>query len=57
MPEWDQQAKQSIPAAANLFAYHMLGNSVAIIVIAIPVMIRTKGLTKLSKVTEPVFNE
>ncbi|CAH8528351.1 Transmembrane protein 45B [Schistosoma haematobium] len=43
MPEWDQQAKQSIPAAANLFAYHMLGNSVAIILIAIPVMIRTKA--------------
>ncbi|CAH8523871.1 unnamed protein product [Schistosoma margrebowiei] len=42
MPEWDQQAKQSIPAAANLFAYHMLGNFVAIILIAIPVMIRTK---------------
>ncbi|CAH8525148.1 unnamed protein product [Schistosoma curassoni] len=43
MPEWDQQAKQSIPAAANLFAYHMLGNSVSIILIAIPVMIRTKA--------------
>ncbi|CAH8506729.1 unnamed protein product [Schistosoma rodhaini] len=42
MPVWDQQAKQSIPAAANLFAYHMLGNYIVIVLITITIMIRTK---------------
>ncbi|KAK4469794.1 hypothetical protein MN116_007310 [Schistosoma mekongi] len=42
MPIWDQAAKQSIPAAANLFAYHMLGNFVVIILMIILVIMYTK---------------
>ncbi|TNN12374.1 Transmembrane protein [Schistosoma japonicum] len=42
MPIWDQLAKQSIPAAANLFAYHMLGNFVVIILMIILVLMYTK---------------
>ncbi|CAH8526233.1 unnamed protein product [Heterobilharzia americana] len=42
MPTWDQTATESIPAATNLFAYHMLANFFAIILIALLVAMHTK---------------
>ncbi|VDP97209.1 unnamed protein product [Trichobilharzia regenti] len=42
MPTWNENAIESLPAAANLFAYHMLANLFAIIVIVFIVMIRCK---------------